>query len=71
MPIYDAQLEVVCDVCEHQEFIPMAVGYSDHSGNNPGYSVTLTVERMESDGWEVCDDEEKCVCPDCVEERAE
>jgi len=71
MPIYDAKLEVCCDECQETYHIDMVVGYSDYSGGGSAYSVTLTVEDMERDGWEIEDDGETVtICPDCMAERS-
>jgi len=71
MPIFEANIEVVCDVCDSQEYIEMEIGYDDYSGSGAHPSLPLTIAKMEAEGWVICEDEDEVICPFCTDENKE
>ena len=64
--IYDAIIEIDCDECGQETRYDLEYKYHSYSGDSGYYDDSGLREWLESEGWEV-DEDNHCVCPDCQE----
>lgn len=69
MPVSDAYVDVTCDECGDKEQVQLEYRYLDYSGRNGYYDDEGVWSNLVSEGWEVDEDANRCVCPECVEEN--
>jgi len=67
MPMSDAYMEATCDKCGCTEVIELEYRYRSWGGESGYYDDKSVWERLVSDGWEVDEDTDECICPSCIE----
>ena len=74
MPIMDATVEVVCDICSESDTFDMEWRYQSYNADSGFYSLEATVESIQRrDGYEIerRDGEHFVRCPSCIEDAEE